>query len=528
MKPNRFFSSASVSLLVGLSLLSCKDGAVFRAKTSQTAHDNAQIGVTNGQVEGEFDGLPWQPEEVNVELLGDNVKSWYSRWYIMSNAQQRIDAAYFNIDGDVFGQAFLGLMLRKVLEGKKVRLILDQRGSTDYTKSQVPLLAGGEDYLQELVEAGAEVGIFNSVSMSLETAFKSAFSDQGFDLKKVIASDHDRMLIVDGTYTITGSRNIARKYLTDVRDDAGAYHDSDVFIKGSGISQLMTQALDAEFNSPVTKRVNADKFGNWSSKREKLLFFAEAMDRWIAGQDIPVDKIDGKTMEEFANQLRSLTKSRDYGAFKPLQEGVPATVKVLDKNAAASGEKNEITDAIIKLINKTEKEIMIQNFSFILTDAAREALQRASDRGVKILVHTNSPNSTDSIFTQAFFLNDWENYLAKMKNMQIWAFTGTRKLHSKVFIFDRSVVTIGTYNMDYMSEQINSEVVACFKSPALAQKVVEVIQSDLNESKQYQIEIQPDGSIKVIYGPMMTIEDHKFKQLILDTLRKANFLRPLI
>ena len=114
--------------------------------------------------------------------------------------------------------------------------------------------------------------------------------------------------------------------------------------------------------------------------------------------------------------------------------------------------------------------------------------------------------------------------------MEIWAFTGKRILHSKVFIFDRTIAAIGTYNMDYMSEQINSEVIAAVDSKPFAYVVAKsIFDLDLSESKKYEIEILPDGSVKVIYGPMDTIRDDKTKQAIIELVKThGEFIKPLL
>jgi phosphatidylserine/phosphatidylglycerophosphate/cardiolipin synthase-like enzyme len=94
-------------------------------------------------------------------------------------------------------------------------------------------------------------------------------------------------------------------------------------------------------------------------------------------------------------------------------------------------------------------------------------------------------------------------------------------------VFDRKIAAIGTYNMDPMSEQINSEVMACIKSDSFAMRTALRIHEDMRESSQYTLEIKKNGKVvKEMFGPSQLAKG-KLK-VILNILRKLKFLRPLI
>jgi len=124
------------------------------------------------------------------------------------------------------------------------------------------------------------------------------------------------------------------------------------------------------------------------------------------------------------------------------------------------------------------------------------------------------------------FIGDWKTILRDMPNVRIFGYHLSTKLHSKVFVFDRKVAVIGTYNMDYVSEQINSEVIAVIKARPFATQVAERIMQDLKDSHEYKIKIERDGSIKTLFGP----ESHSDKKVIdrLNMLQKLQWLKPLI
>jgi putative cardiolipin synthase len=177
-------------------------------------------------------------------------------------------------------------------------------------------------------------------------------------------------------------------------------------------------------------------------------------------------------------------------------------------------------------MDAAEKEIIIQNPYVVLTETAEAAIKRASDRGVKVIIHTNSPMSSDSLLTQAMFLGDWKRILKEMPNTRIFGYKISSKLHSKVFVFDRKVAVIGTYNMDYVSEKINSEVVAVVKSSSFANRVALKIYNDIKNSHEYKIKVERDGSVTTVFGPETHSDPKVIKRLSL--LQKLQWLKPLI
>jgi phosphatidylserine/phosphatidylglycerophosphate/cardiolipin synthase-like enzyme len=93
-------------------------------------------------------------------------------------------------------------------------------------------------------------------------------------------------------------------------------------------------------------------------------------------------------------------------------------------------------------------------------------------------------------------------------------------------VFDRKVAVIGTYNMDPVSEQINSEVIAVTMSRPFATQVALRIMTDIKFSHEYKIKVERDGSVTTVFGP----ESHSDKKVIdrLNMLQKLQWLRPLI
>lgn len=468
-----------------------------------------------------FDSLKASNYDPNamVRFIPYNVKAWFARWKILENAKKSIYMTYFIVDKDIFGTSLLGMLMKKAKEGLKIRIMMDARG----TKGFIHKLQG-EDLLQELAKFdNVKIKVYNPVSKRLLSAFR--------DIRTLTASDHDKIILVDGEYLVTGGRNISKNYFVSPKDIPTVYRDSDVVIKSKLVAKEARLAFEEEFKSSGTWKVTKDAFGDIDDMHHYLSLAYYAMGRYIRGQGLikinpkKMSKKYIKVIQGYNKELSKYKHLTGYNKFRLFEGQHPAPVRILDKHSF-NGTRNDITPNIIAMMDACKKEIMIQNPYVVLTPKARAALKRASDRGVKIIIHTNSPVSSDSLLTQALFLGDWKQALKDMPNMRIFAYKITRKLHSKVFVFDRKVAVVGTYNMDYVSEQINSEVVAMIKYPSFAQRVALRILDDMKSSVEYKIKVERDGTIKTIYGPASHSDPKVIRRL--NWLLKLHWLRPLI
>jgi phosphatidylserine/phosphatidylglycerophosphate/cardiolipin synthase-like enzyme len=214
-----------------------------------------------------FDELARQSgnQKAYARLITDNNEAWYARWHMISGAQRTIDVTYFIIKDDVFGKSMLGLLLRKAREGVKIRLMMDARGSGELTK-----IFAGIDYLQELLETpGVEIKVYNPISVSLRRIFG--------DIRNIVLSNHDKIILIDGELAMTGGRNISEIYFADPRDCEKVYRDADVFMKGKAVAGRMKQAFDEEFDSHQAFKVKRELFGNIVPRAEELEIARRAM-----------------------------------------------------------------------------------------------------------------------------------------------------------------------------------------------------------------------------------------------------------
>ena len=462
-----------------------------------------------------FDELFRQSSNQNsyASLITDNNEAWYARWHILSKATKTIDITYFVIDNDIFGMSMLGMLLKKAKEGVRVRLMMDARGTKELTRKMHAM-----DYLQELLEVpGVEIKVYNPEKKQILNAL--------VNIRNYMASNHDKMMIVDGEWLVTGGRNLSKSYLADPRDYKNAYHDTDVLIKGKSVASCMKAAFDSEFNAQCVYDVKKDIF-NWKSRAAELECARRSMEDHINGLPPLADNAVDKSAAKFSDELSQYKNMRSYRNFDPISGLSSYPIIVLDKNSF-KGKSDDITPALMALITRAQKEIMIHNYCINMTPRAFEALKTAGGKGVSINILSNSPVSSEHTLAKVIFLQDWDKLLTEIKNCRLFGYNEERQLHSKVFIFDRKITVIGSYNFDYVSEQINSEIVVAIKSEDFANKLAEKIIDDENKlSVEYKIKTDKDGKIISTDGPEKQVDPKKLK--LLERLKILGFLRPIL
>jgi putative cardiolipin synthase len=467
-------------------------------------------------VEGVFDEYQKSLNEVSddaasVRLIYGNYESWYARWKIMSDARSSIDLQYFIVENDAFGLSLLGLCLKKAREGLQIRIMVDMRGSN---KMSIKLMAKG--YLEELAKfSNVQVKIYNPIHTSLLSIFS--------DIRRIVSSNHDKILIADGVNAIVGGRNIADEYLVDPVDDKQAWRDTDVLIISREVSMQLQKAFEEEFEQLKSVDVDQSIFGVNRVKQLDIGWRTMDLALYQRGFMAVTDsnKDQSSLIKKLNEQLGKYKHMTGYSSFRLTDKSHQSPVHILDSHSI-SGPRNDITENIVRYIDGSRREIVIQNPYIVLTPRAEAALKRAARRGVPILVHTNSPQTSDSFPTEAMLYRDWRSILRDIPTMRIFAMVNRGQLHGKNFAFDSEIGIVGTYNFDFLSEKVNSEVVAVVKSPEFSKELRGEIVSDIKDSS---VEYRLASGDSAEFGPG-DVENPQ-KMWLIKLIAKMGWLKPL-
>lgn len=463
-----------------------------------------------------------QEHPTRVRVLTDNAAAWYARWWALESAQETIDVQYFSFGRDVLSKAFMGMLLKKAREGVEVRLMIDARGSKELARRW-----RSQAFLQELAE-------LPNVSVKVFRPWHKNLLSLSWTLRSLVASNHDKLILVDGKRAVVGGRNMRRGYflpagLEDEDDGRGpGIRDRDVLLEGEGVGAAVRAAFLLEFETQRVGEIGGPWFGDWRDQSIELALAERVASRWLrgAGPTPPVGEhaaLIARLNDEVA-EFRNLTTYPEFAA-DPWQGSRMAPCKVLDKSTWA-GEVNDITPSLLAAIDAAETRVVIQNAYVILSQEARAALVRAAARGVEVLVHTNGPTSTDAPVTQGPFLREWKEMLRDIPTLRLYMETGTRLIHAKTIIIDEVLVGIGSYNMDPMSQGLNSELLALFRSPELGADLTRQIEADAARATRCEIRIEPDGTLVGVVGPDQYLRGVQGAWIRL--ISRLRFLRPIL
>lgn len=414
-----------------------------------------------------------QKEPVNtakVEYLREGNKAYWTRFKLISEAKKSIKITYFSFFREITGNALLGLLLEKLAQGVRVQLMVDRRGTFTNAAS---------DWLQELVAYGAEIVTYNPFFHW--TGGRRIF--EAGPLKGIMASNHDKMLLVDDKYFVTGGRNIGDKYFVEADEyDGRVFTDLDVFIEFERYPIDVLKSYNFEFYSPAVRKLRKDLFGNWKSRKPELELAVASMRDRFANEELK------RATLKYAPELDRYKSLQGYYQFENHLSEEAYEIIGID-NSSAYEDISEIPDKIFEMIDNAKDVIYLQNPYLVLTTKMKAALARAGARGVRIVMSVTSQMSTDSVLTQAILLGEWKDILKTIPNSEIYAFLGPTQLHSKLFVIDRKYSIIGSYNMDNMSESINSEFSVVINSEVFAKTVMDDVESMmLNNSFKYDLE----------------------------------------
>jgi phosphatidylserine/phosphatidylglycerophosphate/cardiolipin synthase-like enzyme len=449
-----------------------------------------------------FESLPAEGgENSHIRLLDDNTAAWAERWRLLADAREHLDISYYILKRDIFGVAFLGHLLHKAREGVSINILLDAIGT------KLPRQLSGNDYLDTLVNT-------ERVTVKMYRPLFFRYLDVFLTLNPVAmaASDHDKILIADGRLGLIGGRNIAAEYFSDPKDDPEAFHDADILLEGPHIGIALKSAFDAEFESGEAHDVSRESIDVKDSGEELLLAY-EAMGSWLRGESVSEKTVSAIREKDlpWLDELNELPRLKGV-----LRENAPepivGEVLLLDSRTRLLETDDPISQSLISLARYAQQEIFIQSPYLVLSGEIVSVLEEAASRGVRITVLTNSPASSDNAISQAFFLEQWPEVMARVPTLRLYVAGDTHNLHAKLGAIDNQLGLIGTYNLDPTSMAVLSELMAVIWSIPFTERLLDkplrmisagpplVYEYRIVRDKSGRPERDDDGRVKVAFG----------------------------
>ena len=387
-----------------------------------------------------------------VRALSNPLEAFAARMLLASTAERALDVQYYIWRDDITGTLLLDALRRAADRGVRVRLLLDDNGTS------------GLDTLLLALDAHpqVEVRLFNPYP-------HRSFKALGYmsDFARLNRRMHNKALIADTQAAIVGGRNIGDEYFG--ADASLDFVDLDVLVAGPVAVEIAT-SFDTYWKSPLAYPVAALVDATPASEPVLAQRLAE-----VAAS--PATARYGQAVREtdLAAQLAAGTLALDW---------VPMRL-VADPPAKAEGHTDPATwmaTDLTTVLGRADREVDLVSPYFVPGARGTAALARYPENGVKLRIVTNSLVATDVAAVHAGYSRRRADLLRAgvqlyelkpdpdASDQARWRTMGrsAASLHGKTFTLDRQRVYVGSFNIDPRSIRFNTEMGLVIESPALA------------------------------------------------------------
>ncbi|MEP1470540.1 MAG: phospholipase D family protein [Halieaceae bacterium] len=467
------------TLLLSVFLVACASVEPERNRTEEFALSAAPLSA-----------WPSLAETVDTNLFvpmnnGQIALDWRLR--ALQAATRSIDLQTFIWESDAAGRAIVREVLTAADRGVRVRVILDDS-----------FLAHADPVIRALSEhQNINYRIYNPVAHRDGGAAIRQLSNLT-DFSRINHRMHNKLLVVDGRVAIVGGRNQADEYYG--YREGHNFRDLEVILQGPMVSRL-GGLFDLYWNDP------------WTIPIEHLVDASEELSPteladWVAGKQGTFDDPEPATREQWQDLF-----ANGYSGSARLIVDTPA-----DQSPAVDFPV-QLAEAYVERIDATERDLLLISAYFIPTEALTSAIERATERGVRVRVLTNSLGSNNHVTAHAAYAEHRPALLkagaelyelrADASARALYVFNAAEDssilgLHAKIALFDECCLMVGSSNLDPRSLRLNTEIGALVDSPGLNDHVRELFAIDMLPENAWRVKLKtgdqvvwegPDGDV---------------------------------
>ena len=314
------------------------------------------------------------------------------------------------------------------------------------------------DILVEKAKQGIDVRVLyddmGSISM-LPSNFSESLEKQGikciqFNKLSPFAGtimnnrDHRKMMIIDGHTVFSGGINISDEYINE-KSRFGHWKDNGIMIKGEAVWNFTVMFLEM-----------------WNAFRE-----------------------DDKDYSKYKYDFKEPYKENGYM--------VPYGDSPLDDVVTSE-------DVYLNIINQSKKYLYIYTPYLIIDTDMINSLILATRRGVDVRLVVPGIPDKKIVYT---LTSSYFNTLVK-GGVKIYTYT-PGFVHSKVFVADDEIATVGTVNLDYRSLYLHFECGVYMKDTDVIDDVRKDIEEAISKSQKVELKETETGWIKGLWHAVLRL-----------------------
>ncbi len=449
-KPGLWAMALLTALLTGCALPPLDGRTETRALPPADAAATALGRALSAQVQA-------HPGESGILPLADALESFAARVLLVRAAERTLDVQYYIWRDDLTGNLLLNALREAADRGVRVRLLLDDNGVAMDAK----LLALDR-------HPGIEVRLFNPFSIRQPKAlgYLTHFSRANRRM-------HNKALIADSQAAIVGGRNVGDEYFGAT--DGVLFADLDVLAMGAVLPELSS---------------DFDRY--WASAS------AYPIDRIVVRETAAPDPAAQPERDpRAARYVEALRQSRFVsevlgGGLVPQWARVEMVSDDPRKGLGQAEKEGLVTHQLAQVLARPpQRSLDLVSPYFVPTAAGVAVFERLAARGVRVRILTNALEATDvsavhsgyARYRKALLRSGVELYEMRrgavvMGRSRVLGSSGS-SLHAKTFAVDGERVFVGSMNFDPRSAHLNTELGFIIDSPAMAQAVGQVFDSEV-------------------------------------------------
>ena len=463
------------------------------------------------------------PDLSGYALIDSANLAFSSRLALTQQASRTLDIQYYAIHGDESTARLLQEVRLAVKRGVRVRILLD-----DFNSTGKNALVMGMAFLP-----GVEMRMYNPLPGGRGSTVVRAMRSL-HDFRRMQHRMHNKLYIADNAWGITGGRNLGDAYFGTA--DGSNFVDMDILAIGPVVPQ-MSASFDQYWNNPlaypVQSLISAEEL---RTLREQVAASTDAADHAAPPPSSAASAADAAGSAVHAAVNPPTDKDQDAPP-APLPDALdlqklpliwaPGTL-IADKPFKLVPELNDtytedtVVDGMLSLMQGAQRDVLIVSPYFVPGEAMMKVFADMRRRGVRVRVLTNSLASNDAPLAHVGYaryrkqllqlgVELYEMRALKSQHLDRTVFgsgAGGSKasLHSKMFIFDGRVISIGSMNLDLRSQLQNTEVALVIRSGALSREAAAQIE-DVFDDSAWKLELTPAGGLLWRAPPQAKFED---------------------
>ena len=415
-----------------------------------------------------------------ILALPDPIEAFAARVLLARSAERSLDVQYYIWHADQTGTLLLQELVAAADRGVKVRLLLDD-GGTSGMDGMLAALA---------MHPHIEVRLFNPFVVRKPKAL-------GYltDFSRANRRMHNKSFTADNQASILGGRNVGDEYFGAT--DGVLFSDLDVLAVGA-----------------VVPEVSQDFDRYWASESA---YPAQAI----------LPPVDALEIQALAAQATSIAQSDGARAYTHAVRNTPFILQLLQQKLALEwsytvlvsddpvkglGKAKQaglLVKQLFDVIGTPQRSVALVSPYFVPTTAGVQAMAALRQNGIRVRVMTNAYEATDVPMVHAGYAKHRKALLqsgVELFEMQRTAPASAHmrlnplgssgsSLHAKTFSVDGARAFVGSFNFDPRSALLNTEMGVIIDSPQLANQIEQAFEV-LIPQKSYRVQLTDSGDLK--------------------------------